>query len=316
MAELTISAEEITRALRRHVEEYSPQVGTEQIGRVVEVGDGIARVSGLPGAAVNELLEFEDGSLGLALNLDEDTIGAVVLGEVDALEEEQVVKATGRILSVPVGDALLGRVVNALGEPIDGKGPINTDAEPPHGGAGARHRGPPAGGGAAADRDQGHRRHDPHRPWPARADHRGPQDRQDHRCRRHHLQPAGPGREVHLRRHRPEELVGGPDGEHPGRPQRPGVHGRGGGLGRRPRPLQVPGPLLGLRHGPALDGERGGAPSSSTTTCPSRPRPTARSRSSSGGRRAARPTRATSSTSTAGCSSAPPSSPTRSVAGR
>ncbi len=126
MAELTISAEEITQALRRHVAEYSPQVGTEQIGRVVEVGDGIARVSGLPGAAVNELLEFEDGTLGLALNLDEDTIGAVVLGEVDALEEEQVVKATGRILSVPVGDALLGRVVNALGEPIDGRGPINT----------------------------------------------------------------------------------------------------------------------------------------------------------------------------------------------
>jgi F-type H+/Na+-transporting ATPase subunit alpha len=75
---------------------------------------------------VNELLEFEDGTLGLALNLDEDTIGAVVLGDVDALEEEQVVKATGRILSVPVGDALLGRVVNALGEPIDGKGPINS----------------------------------------------------------------------------------------------------------------------------------------------------------------------------------------------
>ncbi len=127
MAELTIDAGEITDALRRHVAEYTPDVGAEQIGRIVEVGDGIARVSGLPGAAVNELLEFEDGSLGLALNLDEDTIGAVVLGEVDALEEEQVVKATGRILSVPVGDALLGRVVNALGEPIDGKGPIATD---------------------------------------------------------------------------------------------------------------------------------------------------------------------------------------------
>src|SRR5271170_876077 len=126
MAELTISAEEITQALRRHVEEYSPQVGTEQIGRVVEVGDGIARVSGLPGAAVNELLEFEDGTLGLALNLDEDTIGAVVLGEVDHIEEEQTVKATGRIQTVPVGDALLGRVVNALGEPLDGKGPVNT----------------------------------------------------------------------------------------------------------------------------------------------------------------------------------------------
>ena len=126
MAELTIDASEITAALQRNVAEYTPAVGTEQIGRIVEVGDGIARVSGLPGAAVNELLEFEDGTLGLALNLDEDTIGAVVLGEVDNLEEEQTVKATGRIQTVPVGDALLGRVVNALGEPIDGKGPINS----------------------------------------------------------------------------------------------------------------------------------------------------------------------------------------------
>jgi len=126
MAELTIDASEITAALLKNVDEYTPAVGTEQIGRIVEVGDGIARVSGLPGAAVNELLEFEDGTLGLALNLDEDTIGAVVLGEVDNLEEEQTVKATGRIQTVPVGDALLGRVVNALGEPIDGKGPINS----------------------------------------------------------------------------------------------------------------------------------------------------------------------------------------------
>ncbi|HXN63459.1 MAG TPA: F0F1 ATP synthase subunit alpha [Acidimicrobiales bacterium] len=126
MAELTIDASEITQALERNVEDYTPAVGTEQIGRIVEVGDGIARVSGLPGAAVNELLEFEDGTLGLALNLDEDTIGVVVLGDVDNLEEEQTVKATGRIQTVPVGDALLGRVVNALGEPIDGKGPVNT----------------------------------------------------------------------------------------------------------------------------------------------------------------------------------------------
>jgi F-type H+-transporting ATPase subunit alpha len=104
---------------------------------------------------VNELLEFEDGTLGLALNLDEDTIGAVVLGEVDNLEEEQTVKATGRIQTVPVGDALLGRVVNALGEPIDGKGPIQYRV-PPHGGPGPRHRRPPAGERAAADGHQGH----------------------------------------------------------------------------------------------------------------------------------------------------------------
>ena len=124
MTELTISANEITDALRRHVTEYNPAVGAEQVGRVVEVGDGIARVSGLPSAKVNELLEFEDGTVGLAMNLDEETIGAVVLGSVDAIEEEQVVRSTGRILSMPVGDALLGRVVNALGEPIDGKGPL------------------------------------------------------------------------------------------------------------------------------------------------------------------------------------------------
>ncbi len=127
MAELTISADEITAALARYVDDYTPEVGTEQVGRIVEVGDGIARVTGLPGAAVNEILEFEDGTEGLALNLDEETIGAVILGEDTGLEEEQLVKATGRILSVRVGDALLGRVVNALGEPLDGKGPIATD---------------------------------------------------------------------------------------------------------------------------------------------------------------------------------------------
>ncbi len=124
MSELMISAEEITEALRKHVAEFSPSVGTEQVGRVVEVGDGIARVSGLPGAKVNELLEFEDGTMGLAMNLDEETIGAVVLGSVEGIEEEQVVRSTGRILSLPVGDALLGRVVNSLGLPIDGKGPL------------------------------------------------------------------------------------------------------------------------------------------------------------------------------------------------
>ncbi len=128
MAELTINADEITAALKQYVDDYTPEVGTEQVGRIVEVGDGIARVTGLPGAAVNEILEFEDGTEGLALNLDEDTIGTVILGDDTGLEEEQLVKATGRILSVRVGDALLGRVVNALGEPVDGKGPIATDA--------------------------------------------------------------------------------------------------------------------------------------------------------------------------------------------
>jgi len=124
MAELTINTADITAAIKKNLEGFAPDVELTQVGRVIEVGDGIARVSGLPDAAVNELLEFESGLLGLALNLDEDSIGAVVLGEVDSIEEGQTVKATGQILSVPVGDGVLGRVVNTLGEPIDGKGPL------------------------------------------------------------------------------------------------------------------------------------------------------------------------------------------------
>ena len=124
MPELTINADDIAAALRAHVQSYTPETRSEQVGRVLEVADGVARVHGLPEAAVNELLEFQNGTLGLALNLDEDSIGAVVLGAVDQIEEGQSVKATGNILSVPVGDALLGRVVDALGQPIDAKGPI------------------------------------------------------------------------------------------------------------------------------------------------------------------------------------------------
>ena len=124
MAELTISAADIAAAIKTNLEGADSSLEARTVGRVAEVGDGIARVSGLPDAAVNELLEFEDGSVGLALNLDEDSIGAVVLGDADAIEEGGTVKATGRILSVPVGDGVLGRVVNALGEPVDGRGDL------------------------------------------------------------------------------------------------------------------------------------------------------------------------------------------------
>src|SRR4051794_5291520 len=125
MAELTINTSDIADVLKKNLEGFQPDMSISQVGRILEVGDGIARVSGLPDASVNELLEFEDGSLGLALNLDEESIGAVVLGEVSQIEEGQTVKATGRILSVPVGDGMLGRVVNSLGEPIDGKGALS-----------------------------------------------------------------------------------------------------------------------------------------------------------------------------------------------
>src|SRR5437763_8221774 len=124
MAELTIDATDIAAVLRKNVDGFKPTIERETVGRVLEVGDGIARVAGLPHAAVNELLEFEGGALGLALNLEEDSIGAVILGKADEVEEGQLVSATGRILSIPVGEPLVGRVVNALGVAIDGRGPV------------------------------------------------------------------------------------------------------------------------------------------------------------------------------------------------
>ena len=155
-------------------------------------------------------------------------------------------KATGRILSVPVGDGVLGRVVNALGEPIDGKGDIVGTQLAPHGDPGARHHGPQARARAAADRHQVDRRDDPDRSWPARADHRRPQDRQDHRRRRHDPEPAGPGREVHLRRDRPEGLDRRPDRRDAAPARRDGLHGR-----RRRSGLATPRPSSTSRRTPA-----------------------------------------------------------------
>jgi F-type H+/Na+-transporting ATPase subunit alpha len=128
MTELTIRPEEIRDALTKYVEDFKPEVASkEEVGAVAQAADGIARVSGLPSAMANELLEFEDGTLGLALNLDTREIGVVILGEFDKIEEGQTVRRTGEILSVPVGDSFLGRVIDPLGNPIDGLGDIETD---------------------------------------------------------------------------------------------------------------------------------------------------------------------------------------------
>jgi F-type H+-transporting ATPase subunit alpha len=124
MAELTISSDEIRAALERYVSSYRPDVSREEVGTVVDAGDGIAHVEGLPSTMANELLEFENGTLGVALNLDVREIGVVILGDFVGIEEGQQVKRTGRVLSVPVGDAFLGRVVDPLGKPIDGLGDI------------------------------------------------------------------------------------------------------------------------------------------------------------------------------------------------
>ncbi|WP_159809301.1 F0F1 ATP synthase subunit alpha [Cellulomonas citrea] len=128
MAELTIRPEEIRAALDSFVKSYEPHgASAEEVGRVSLAGDGIAQVEGLPGAMANELLQFEDGTLGLALNLDVREIGVVVLGEFAGIEEGQEVRRTGEVLSVPVGDGYLGRTVDPLGKPIDGLGEIETE---------------------------------------------------------------------------------------------------------------------------------------------------------------------------------------------
>jgi F-type H+-transporting ATPase subunit alpha len=126
MAELTISADEIRSAIQSYVTEYSPDISREEVGIVTEAGDGIARVEGLPSVMTNELLEFESGVRGLALNLDVREVGVVILGDFAGIEEGQQVRRTGEVLSVPVGDGYLGRVVDPLGNPIDGGGPIES----------------------------------------------------------------------------------------------------------------------------------------------------------------------------------------------
>ncbi len=126
MTDFTITADQITETLRAKLEGWEPEVEKETVGYVTSIADGVARVEGLPGAMASELLEFPGGLIGVALNLDETDIGVVFLGEYNHVEEGNPVKQTGSVLSVPVGDGLLGRVINPLGNPIDGKGPIET----------------------------------------------------------------------------------------------------------------------------------------------------------------------------------------------
>lgn len=127
MAERMIDIQDITASLRAQIESFAPAVGAVDVGTVIEVGDGIARVQGLRGVSANEMVQFGSGVYGVAFNLEADNVGVIILGEYSGIQEGDQVRGTGRIISVPVGGALVGRVVNALGQPIDGKGPIQTD---------------------------------------------------------------------------------------------------------------------------------------------------------------------------------------------
>jgi F-type H+-transporting ATPase subunit alpha len=128
VAERIIQSEKILEVLKRQIEEYKPTVAVEEVGIVIETGDGIARIKGLPNTMYNEMLAFPNNVFGIALNLERDEIGAVVLGDPTSIEAGAEVRNTGRIMEVPVGEALIGRVVNAIGQPLDGKGSIETDS--------------------------------------------------------------------------------------------------------------------------------------------------------------------------------------------
>jgi len=123
---MDIKAEEISKIIREQIGSYAVDVDVAEVGSIISIGDGIARVHGVDNAMAGEMLEFPHGVFGIALNLEEESVGAVLLGEFQEIKEGDLVKRTGRIISVPVGDELLGRVVNALGQPVDGKGPIAT----------------------------------------------------------------------------------------------------------------------------------------------------------------------------------------------
>ncbi len=123
---MAVRADEIASILREQIEGFGTTVVATDVGSVIEAGDGVARIHGLSGARYSELLEFSTGVMGIALNLEEETVSAVVLGDYGGIKEGDEVRGTGRIIEVPVGDALIGRVVDALGNPIDGKGPVNT----------------------------------------------------------------------------------------------------------------------------------------------------------------------------------------------
>ena len=121
---MTTRGQDIVSVLKRQIEEFGAELSLVDVGTVVEVGDGIARIQGLQGAQYNEILAFPNDIMGLALNLEEDTVGAAVMGDATAVKEGDTVRCTGRIIEVPVGDGLVGRVVDPLGRPLDGKGPV------------------------------------------------------------------------------------------------------------------------------------------------------------------------------------------------
>ena len=302
---MQLTAAEVSDLIKKKIESFDVGVEARTEGTIVSLTDGIARIHGLFDVMQGEMIEFPGNTYGLALNLERDSVGAVIMGEYGHIVEGDTVKCTGRILEVPVGRGLLGRVVNSLGQPIDGKGPIEPEgtspiekvapgvitrqsvSQPVQTGLKSIDAMVPIGRGAA------------------RADHRRPADRQDGgRDRRHH-QPEGRRHHVHLRRDRTEELLDRRRGAQARRARRDGAHHRGSPPPPRSPPRSSTSPRTPDARWASTSATGARTPSSSTTTSPSRHGRTARSRSCCAARRAARHTPATCSTCTRACWSAP-----------
>ncbi len=301
---MDIKAEEISKIIRDQIGSYAVDVDVAEVGTIVSVGDGIARVHGVEKTMAGEMLEFPHGVFGIALNLEEDSVGAVLLGEFTEIQEGDTVKRTGRIISVPVGERA-GRPRGQRARPADRRqGPDRLEAVDADRAHRARRRRSPAGQGAAADRPEGDRRDGADRPRPARADHRRPPDRQDRRRGRRDHQPEGPGRHLHLQRDRPEAVDGRAGGADARRRRRDGIHHRRRGRRVGSGAAALHQPVLGVHDGRVLPRQRPPRARASTTTSRSTRRRIARFRCCCAARRAARPIPATSSTCTRACSSA------------
>ena len=176
---MNLRPEEISSVIKEQIKNYKNKIDVSDFGTVIQVGDGIARVYGLENCMASELLEFPGETYGMAMNLEEDNVGAVILGSDREIREGDIVKPTGTVVEIPVGNAMLGRVINALGKPIDGKGPIKSDDRKAYRDTGSRRSSEKIGTSASADGNQGHRLDDPHRKRSERAYNRRQADGKD-----------------------------------------------------------------------------------------------------------------------------------------
>ena len=292
---MAVRPEEVAAIIRRQIEGFESEVVSADVGTVVEAGDGIARVFGLAGALSGELLEFHPKGggaavMGMALNLEEEIVGAVIMGDYRVIEEGNEVRSTGRVAEVPVGEQLIGRVVNALGEPIDGKGPLNATETRAVERIAPNVVTPRLGRHPGADRHSRDRFTDSDRPRPARTDHRRPPDWQELDRDRHDHQPEGSGSGLYLRGDRPEAGQGQPGRDHTRRARRDGPHDHRQRRFRRVRRAAVSRALLRRRDGRVLHGARPGRADHLRRPQQARGGPIARFRCCCAARPVARPT--------------------------